>query len=288
MFEFLTDTGSEIDNYLRESLNIGLLRTGVTLKTREIFSDANWDNVNAFEFFKDLEEGVVSIYQPAMNYWKDIIEEIFKKGKDVLFLGMSPRFTGGIKNLNIIKMLLSPIYPDRKLVILDSGLVAGGEKCLVLAVAEYLKDKREEDVEKIASEIKIKFLGRGITYWILDSLKFYMRANRGLDSFKDLNIPKGYPIIKSENGSFFLKGLFNSKEDALEALMGDIKSSPAEALEFTYSPDWDLREIREIVSLLESNLNIIINHNITYQSPSVTAVTGPYSYSIGVLRSEAY
>ena len=70
MFEFLTDTGSEIDNHLRESLNIGLLRTGVTLKTREIFSDANWDNVNAFEFFKDLEEGVISIYQPAMNYWR--------------------------------------------------------------------------------------------------------------------------------------------------------------------------------------------------------------------------
>ncbi len=281
-FRFLVDTGSELDEELRSMMDVGILCTGISISNKDMLSYPEWTGISKEEFFYNLSTNNVKIYQPSINVWKDEIEKIFAAGEDVLFLGMSSRFAGGIKNLNIAKNLLKPKYPESRLEIVDSGLVGAGYKCLSCAIADWLSTEHVYDLDKAISGIENMFLGKAHSFWFVSHSDAYIKANRGID--KDFSLKNEYIVIASKDNSFHIAYETAKKNDAIDFIQNEINNlGKVRDWEFVYSPDWNDSDIEPIIDSYAYFFGKGASHRITYQSPTVTAVGGPLSYSVGVL-----
>jgi DegV family protein with EDD domain len=117
----------------------------------ETYEDMN--GLTGKEFFDKLREGHMSVTSQvnpdeAKAYW----EPLLKEGKDILHLGFSSGLSGTYNSCRIAGEELSEIYPDRKIIVIDTLSACLGE-ALILHYASKLQ-KEGKSIDEVAEWVE--------------------------------------------------------------------------------------------------------------------------------------
>lgn len=281
---FIDACASDLNESLVSEFGISLLYPEITFNGQTFPSDCTWRKTSQEEYIEFLHNGgYARISQVSMGEWKDRFESAMKDGYNILFLSLSQRFSGGYKNAYTAKVLLQKDYPDREFEIIDSELAGGGYKLYALKVAEDLRNSHCETLHEFSETVKSRYAKRIQTYWVCPNLNYVTFMARGSDNFEPGQVPKGSPLMATDfKGSFSAVSVNADTECTFKDLLQKLRD--IESWEFSYCPDLDNATVCTKVRELTEVTGKAPDHVISCMAPTNIAVSGPYSYGIGVLR----
>ncbi len=115
------------------------------------------EGLSAKEFFAKLREGKMSVTsQVNPEEAKSYFESFLKEGKDVLHLSFSSALSGTYNSMRIAKEELEEIYPEAKIIIIDTLCACMGEGLLLYkALQQKEAGKNIEEVAEWVEENKL-------------------------------------------------------------------------------------------------------------------------------------
>ena len=146
MVDILTDPGCGIPERTLYSLGILPLSYAVIQGSKEIR--------RAFSIRETYLNGDVSINaRPQIDSWSRLINRSLKLNRDVLYIAGSQDTSNSIEIVELIKELLIPLYPDRKIEIISTNKVDRELGNIVKRANELAKLKLSlEEIERILKE----------------------------------------------------------------------------------------------------------------------------------------
>lgn len=153
-FIISTDSAANLPTVLLNKHNIKLIPLSYRMQDKEYFC-MDQDSFNGEEFFdklRDKAEVTTSLINPDsfLDFFKPYLED----GMDVLYVGLSSGVSGTLNSAQLAADELAHIYPDRRVVVVDSLGASLGEGLQVLNAANY-RDMGltiQETAETILSE----------------------------------------------------------------------------------------------------------------------------------------
>lgn len=158
MTEYMITCSSTCDltkEYLKTH-NIPYVNFKFMINEKEYIDDF-YDNITVENFCKEIKEGTVKTSQPEPEQYINMWEPILKEGKDVLHLEVSTGITGAYNSACIARDMLSDVYPDRVIKVIDTKCCSTGYGIILMKAVE-MKEKgmNLHDVEKYVEENKLK------------------------------------------------------------------------------------------------------------------------------------
>lgn len=140
------------------------------------YLDDMGETVSMEDFYRRMAEGEMTrTSQINQNEYREYFEGFLKEGKDVLHLTLSSGISNTINSARIAAEELSEIYPERKLIVMDSLAASSGYGLLMDKLAD-LRDAGAdiEEAAKFAEEHRLE-----LVHWFFSSdLTFYIRGGR--------------------------------------------------------------------------------------------------------------
>ena len=173
-YEIVTDSSCDI---MPELLQLwGVCYASLTVKfdgDEESFS--NYD-MPFPEFYDKMRKGRVA-RTSAVNIesFKQVFEPIVKAGKDVLYIGFSSGMSTTVNSGTIAAAELAELYPERKIVTVDTLAASAGLGLLVyLAVQTKKRGATLEETAKFVEDTRLQ-----ICHWVtVDDLVYLKRGGR--------------------------------------------------------------------------------------------------------------
>ena len=186
-FVIYTDSSSDLTKEDRESLGVKYFPMGLVVDGRNTIADLDWGEYSAEEFYKLLaDHHHVKTTLITVETFATMIEEEFKAGKDVLYLGCSTALTGSINSFNLAKELLMEKYPERRMEAVPTYLASGGLMMLVIDAAKAQQGGASlDEVCKLVEERRF-FYNQFCTVDTLTYLKEAGRIKAGKAFFGNL------------------------------------------------------------------------------------------------------
>lgn len=131
------------------------------------------------EFYCKMKEGKVA-RTSAINVstFKDAFEEELKKGNDVLYIGLSSSLSGTYASSRMAAEELGEIYPDRKILAVDSLGASAGQGLLVILAAEKQQEGMNvSETAKFVFDIRLK-----VHHWFTVNDLVYLKRSGRLSS----------------------------------------------------------------------------------------------------------
>ncbi|MEG2813850.1 MAG: DegV family protein [Oscillospiraceae bacterium] len=143
------------------------------------YDDSFEHQINLHEFYQKLRSGSnSSTAQITPNSAKTIFEKQLSKGYDILYIGFSSGLSGGFQSVCMAKSELQEMYPNRKIITIDSLCASLGQGLLVdYAVKQRDKfgdTKTIEEIAKMVEDIKMNVCH----YFTVADLHFLHRGGR--------------------------------------------------------------------------------------------------------------
>lgn len=211
-YVIFSDPGCGLSSEEAESLGIKILPYVVNVGEKSYTTTLKWDNFSELEFLSIMKKKVpLSFSRPPLGDWMKMVEECFKEGFDVLYVGMSQKLTGSENSLLLIYKTLKEKYPERELITIDTLTVARAMSFYVEKASENLKNNLS--IYKNAENIK-SLLGSTESFIVPQNPMFFKMSNRGdastLDNLKKLTVLKS-----AEDGSFIPDQSFKTLDDVI-------------------------------------------------------------------------
>jgi len=143
-------------------------------------------------------------------------EQELSAGNDVLYLAMSAMISGTYQAAMSAREELMPIYPDRKISVMNTGAASLGEGLMVCRAALMREDGKT--IEQISAWVEE---ARKVVrqHFLVDDLQFLSRGGRisGVAAFVG-GMLQIKPLLKGENGQIVLNRNVPGRQMALRAL----------------------------------------------------------------------
>lgn len=150
MFEIVTDNTADLfDGYYEDNKT---KRLPFSFMLEDHFYERD-DEYPIELFYEKLKAGKLCKTSQINPHDAEVeFERVLSEGKDLLYIGFSSGMSGSYSNISYIANGLRIIYPDRKIIVLDSLSGAGGEGLLVY----YAKKMQQEgkSMEEIAEWVE--------------------------------------------------------------------------------------------------------------------------------------
>lgn len=175
-FEILTDSCSNLTEELIEKYNINIIPLSFFVDDEEFIGYIKGESQDSVKFYNMMREGKVvktSLANPTK--YSDLIEDIFKRGNDILYIGFSSALSGTYKNVENYLTDLLEEYSDRKVKCVDTLSACFGEGMLVVDAAKMKEQgKSLEETAEWLEENKLK----QCHWFTVDDLKYLKRGGR--------------------------------------------------------------------------------------------------------------
>ena len=158
-----------------EKLNIEYFKMPYTLDGVETFYDMG-KTFDVKHFYNRVREGAMPITS-ALNpeIYESIIEPIFKRGEDILYLAFGRNFSATFNHLDVALNNLKQKYPERKMTIFDTKMISLPTGIQVKYAAQ-LKNQGASD-EEIIDFLK-DFTNHVCCYFAVGDLNHLHRGGR--------------------------------------------------------------------------------------------------------------
>ncbi len=112
---------------------------------------------------------------PSVSDYMDVFRPILLQGEDILCYTISSRLSGSFGAAKNAANLLRDEFPERSIVVVDSGLVTGLQGIFLLQMARYAREGHSLDETACRGEI-VK--GGGAIFFALDNLAYLTHGGR--------------------------------------------------------------------------------------------------------------
>ncbi len=219
-YVFMTDSDSDLPYDIADARGIQVVRMPYAIDGKEYMDDNGRTN-DPHAFFQKMRDGATpnTSLLPTEAYleiWEPILKE-----KDILFIAFSSKMSATLKNAREAREILLKIYPERKLLIVDTMLISGPMSLLVLRAHDlYQQGASMEEIEQYVLDRRFHFL----TWLTVDDLKYLKRGGRisptkaFFGSMLDIK-----PIVSmGKNGLMVNVGQVKGRKKALRTIIDNV------------------------------------------------------------------
>lgn len=171
----ITDVTSDLPQEYLKKHNIIAIPLTYTLNHVEYDGTAE-SSLHPTDFYNKLRSGMMAkTAQVTPKRTKDYFIPELEKGNDILYIGFSSGLSGSYQSVTIAKSELEELYPERKIITIDSLCASLGQGLLVdYAVKLKEQGKSIEEVAEAVEDIKL----RVCHYFTVDDLNHLHRGGR--------------------------------------------------------------------------------------------------------------
>lgn len=218
MFSLFTDSSANLTDELIEQYSVSIISLNYTLDGKEYKSYVKGVKHNGKAFFERLRQKAEAATSLAnTSLFIDTFLPELKKGKDIIYIGLSSGVSGTLKAAEIAAEDLRTEYPERNIIIIDS-LTGGMAQGLLVCKAGKCRNNgmSAEETAKIIEKIKFK----ANIYFTVDDMFHLKRGGRvsGTTAVVGtvLNIK---PIMApDQNGKITLREKIRGRKNAIERM----------------------------------------------------------------------
>lgn len=133
-------------------------------------------DVSNKEFYDNMRDGTVYRTSAANSESiKKAFERVLKEGKDIFYLGFSSGLSGTVGAGKLAAEQLAPIYPDNRIIVIDSLCASAGEGLLLYFAVEA--KRRGGSIDEVEAEVNSK-LPRLCHWFTVEDLVYLKRGGR--------------------------------------------------------------------------------------------------------------
>ncbi len=285
-YVFMMDSDSDLPYDLKVKYDIPVVYMPYALDGKEYFDDLG-QTLDHKSYFDRMRNGAVPVTS-ALNEetYMEYFEPILKEGKDLLFVAFSSKLSSTIQAARAAQARLKEMYPERKLIIVDTLSISMPLTLLALKAHElYRAGKPIEEVADWLEKNKLRCHG----WFTVDDLKYLKRGGRisptaaAFGSMLDIK-----PVItESRDGTLQSVDKVRGRKKALNTLVDrmmeyapDPEESPVIILHAD-APE-DAKELKELCLKKIPELKIRIDN----VGPVIGAHCGPGTLAITFLGKE--
>lgn len=139
-YKIITDSTCDLPANVIEELNIHVIPMEYILNGVSHFQDLEDGGDKTVSFYESLRDGQVSSTSMINTArFISVFEPYLKEGNDILHISFSAALSGSFNASRIAAIELQELYPDRKILILDSIAASIGQGLLVYHAAQKQK-----------------------------------------------------------------------------------------------------------------------------------------------------
>ncbi len=136
-YQIVTDSSSDLPLEFLVKEDILSMPLSFVMDGKKYYSG----EMDVKEFYQRMRVGAMPVTsQVNVDEAKTAFESVLQKGKDILYIAFSSKMSGTCNSAKIAAEELGPLYPQQKIVIVDSLSISLGEGLLVY-LANQLKQK---------------------------------------------------------------------------------------------------------------------------------------------------
>jgi len=212
-FKVIADSCCDLNEELRESVNITLVPLTIHIGDKVYIDDANLD---ISELLRAMKEST-SVPKTASPSPGDFIKE-YEEGENIFVVTLSSMLSSTYNHAMMARKIVLEELPNKFIHVFDSLSASVGETLVSLKVLETLKD--EQDPPKIVEKVN-EYIKSMKTFFVLESLENLIKAGR-ISSLKGklASLLSIKPIMKgTENGEIALVENVRGSKKALMRLI---------------------------------------------------------------------
>lgn len=172
-YSIITDSSCDLPQSMVEELDIKVMQLDIVIEGEGVYKN---DELDVKDFYAKLRNNQ-NIKTSAVNadVAASMIEEIFKQGQDVLYLGFSSNLSSTYQTVAMTGNELLEQYTDRKMISVDTLAASMGQGLLVYKACKCRNaGKTLEETAAYIEDIKLK-----LCHWFtVDDLFFLKRGGR--------------------------------------------------------------------------------------------------------------
>lgn len=175
-FAIITDSSSDLIKEFRDKYDIDCIPIRFFIDCKEYAADPDWTAYPIKDFYDYLRAGNrIATSQISTNDCKETFEKNLKEGYDILSISCTGALSSTVNVCRRIKEELSPLYPDRQIICIDSTISSAGLGLICIKAAMLREEgKSIEEVAKWVEENK-KFANQEGS---VDKLSYLKAAGR--------------------------------------------------------------------------------------------------------------
>ena len=284
-YVFMMDSDSDLPYDLKVKYDIPVVYMPYALDGKEYFDDLG-QMLDHKSYYDKMRAGAVPVTS-ALNEesYMDYIEPILKE-KDLLFVAFSSRLSSTIEAARAAQKRLKEMYPQRKLIIVDTLSISAPLTLLALKAHELYR--QGAPIEEVAQWLEDNKM-RAQAWFMVDDLKYLKRGGRisptaaAFGTMLDIK-----PIItEARDGTLQSVDKVRGRKKALNTLverMIEYAPDPAESMVLILHADApeEARELKELALKKIPDLQIRIDP----VGPVIGAHCGPGTLAISFLGKE--
>lgn len=175
-FAIVTDSSCNLTEDIIDQFDLVVLPLTFMVDGEEFRSYLKGEKTDLSQFYTMMREGkVITTSLPNLKESREAIEEILRRGDDVLYLGFSSGLSGTYQAIEVLLAELADLYPDRTVYSVDTLAASLGEGLLVY----YAAKMREEgaSIGEVRDWVEANKLH--LAHWFtVDDLMFLFRGGR--------------------------------------------------------------------------------------------------------------
>ena len=276
-----TDSCVDLPHEIAKKLELNVIPLSFQIEGNVYYNHLDERDMKHKEFYDLLRNKKISqTSQINLEQFKEFFETFLKAGKDILYIGFSSALSGTLNSSLIARMDLEEMYPDRKIVIVDSLSASMGQGLLLTHAANLrLEGKSIDEVATWVEENKL----RVCHLFTVGDLHHLKRSGR-LSQAKALlgTVLRIKPILHvDKDGKLVQTGQSRGRRTALKKLVERMKETienPEEQIIYISHADC----YEEVIQLKQEILNEIpIRHIlINFIGPVIGSHAGPGTIAI--------
>lgn len=170
MYKLFTDMFADLPEMLAEELELTVVPNNFTMNGNHY--EHSYQNNHPEEFYAALRAGSLpETSQINSETFKELFTPVLAAGEDILYIAFSSNLSGTCNSARLAAEELAALYPERRVVIIDSLAASLGQGLLVY----YAAKKRQEGytLDKLATWLEANKLN--IHHWFTVDNLFHLR-----------------------------------------------------------------------------------------------------------------
>ena len=281
-FTIMTDVNTDVEPSYAEAEGIVIMPQYYHFNDGVIYGDEiKLDSASFYKRLYDGEKAMSMGCNPARI--KELFEAELNKGKDILAIIFSSELSGSYNTACTVAKELESIYPERKIIVMDSLNASAGAGLMVYMARDMQKaGKGIEEIRDYIESIKSKFQAM----FVVDDLQYLVRGGRlsplsgKVGTALDIK-----PILHLVEGKIQVLKKKRTRKKAVDELMDVMKGMEPDHTYFVVVHTHNRQSAVELVERIKAETGIEVDKIIEINH-TIGTHTGPNALGFGFLAGK--
>ncbi len=216
-FEIVSDSSCDLPKDYVVQNDISVVPFSISFDSKNYLKEGI--DIDSETFYQRIANGETSVKTslPSIQDYLDAFTPILEKGKDIVCICLSSKFSGSYQSAVNAATILEDEYTESKIVIIDSQNATAGQGYIVKKALEYKENNKVIDG---IEEFLQKYIENSVIYFTIDTLDFLSRGGRiGKGAALSGTLLDIKPILYLKNGELGPHSKIRRRKKAIASLL---------------------------------------------------------------------